>query len=390
MMKKKLIIFLALVTAFSSALPLMNLASKGAINRLQRAIRVTPLDALPSILAKQLLDTAPIVHALNRLSWKSGIHAGGDQVVVGKNGWMHLGDAYADSITSHRRGEMAADRLAAAAVSDNIRAWQAWLREHGVDTFTIVVAPDKQSVYPETTPDWVQTATRRRVDDLFSGTASNVFLDPLKNLSQAKAAAGHDLYYKTDSHWNYLGGAYAFQALGRHLKAQSGAAAGEWHWPTDAPPLVTRVRHQLGKDQARLIGVTAAASDTAPVVQLEGLVTRRPQVLDFDTGRPLQRRPSQDASRTLRSVLHIRNAEAKNQQKVVWAHDSFGAGMAPFMHASFADLVELNIREALSPDRPRLVDIVQDWKPSHVIITVVERNALLSVMNTPAPRASSR
>jgi alginate O-acetyltransferase complex protein AlgJ len=88
----------------------------------------------------------------------------------------------------------------------------------------VVIAPNKQSIYPEALRDGAAYA-RSRLDDVLDRLAPGtraMFVDPRAELRAAKSRRAVPVYYRTDSHWNDLGAFIAYQKIVAAL-AQAGA-----------------------------------------------------------------------------------------------------------------------------------------------------------------------
>jgi len=94
-----------------------------------------------------------------------------------------------------------------------------WAEENGA-AFLLVVAPDKTSIYPEFTPDWMAPVDAASVTDQFLGYLAEKgdveFLDLRPALFEAKKG-GQPLYHRDDTHWNQLGGFAGYAAISRRL-----------------------------------------------------------------------------------------------------------------------------------------------------------------------------
>jgi alginate O-acetyltransferase complex protein AlgJ len=79
--------------------------------------------------------------------------------------------------------------------------------------WSCLVAPDKESVYPEHLPVEVEPVARRPVHEFLevAGETGAPVAYALGWLERAKA--GPDLYVKTDTHWNYRGSYVAYRAF---------------------------------------------------------------------------------------------------------------------------------------------------------------------------------
>jgi hypothetical protein len=110
----------------------------------------------------------------------------------------------------------------------DLQAWQKllehrrdWLAARGVK-YLFVLAPDKQSVYPEYLPAWLKhLGGRTKADQFFHymkahSTVEVIDLRPALIAGKATAPT----YLKTDTHWNPFGSFLASQEVVRSLRAR--------------------------------------------------------------------------------------------------------------------------------------------------------------------------
>ena len=139
-------------------------------------------------------------------------------VIVGRDGWLFYGGGR--MIDNHRGTSLFS--------TNNLRAWQEllearrdWLARRGI-RYLFVVAPNKESIYPEQLPDWLATpGPTRKLDQFLSHmrTRSTVeVLDLRPALLEAKLAGR--AYLLTDSHWNARGAFAGYQAVLRAIGRQ--------------------------------------------------------------------------------------------------------------------------------------------------------------------------
>jgi len=136
------------------------------------------------------------------------------QVVIGKNGWLF----YAPGLDDFRGLRKFSDtqleqwRIALETKRD-------WLASYGVD-YLFVVAPDKQTIYPEYVPDKYTRVTKDNLLDqlinYLSKTSDIKILDLRPALLAQKSS--QLLYYPDDTHWNDLGAYIAYSAVLEHLQ----------------------------------------------------------------------------------------------------------------------------------------------------------------------------
>lgn len=301
------------------------------------------------------------------LLYPLGISIAPRQVIIGQQGWLHLGDQYAQTVSDDRRLAEATDLEHARQIADASEAWASYLKNQGVKMFLILVGPNKSSIYPESLPAWAKPAEGNPTDSLFAA-ASRHHVDLRQALRTARHTQPEALYFSTDTHWNFLGAGAAFQAFAEHASRIDQTIV----WPPANDYLLSRSLKHPGGDLANFLRMSDTLSD--PVPMTIGVEKPLPtQQLDFDTREVRYQGPNGATDTQLRPLL-VKSPQALNQRKVLWLRDSFGTALSPTMAATFSEVVQLHWSEALKPGG-RLVQLVENWKPDYVFITVVERDA---------------
>nr|WP_279343518.1 hypothetical protein [Fundidesulfovibrio terrae] len=135
-------------------------------------------------------------------------------VAVGKDGWLFLArDRTIDVLEEHRAvNPLSEAQLQGLAAGFEER--RKWLAERGIK-YLVVVAPNKDTIYPEYLPDaYRQEGKISRMDQVMEYINSKTSLDVLDlrpALLEAKKAA--QVFYSTDSHWNAYGAFPGYQAV---------------------------------------------------------------------------------------------------------------------------------------------------------------------------------
>lgn len=154
----------------------------------------------------------------NRL--RSGVFAtsGEDSVVLGKDGWLFYASTLADYTG---QDPMTPQELQAAA--GNLALMAEYRAQAGKD-FLFVIAPNKNSLYPQYMPSMPQFSSSRNAQSLLAllGETEVTTVDLYALFSQAETP----LYFATDSHWNSQGAALAADAINEALGVNSTYAAG--------------------------------------------------------------------------------------------------------------------------------------------------------------------
>lgn len=132
-------------------------------------------------------------------------------VVTGKDGFLFLGNGYADVLDKSSGTFMITDEEIIQ-FTEKLYALQNWYENQGIK-FVMTIAPNKHSIYKEKLPNWAaydgDTVTDRIIVQSKRYDINLVDLRPA--LLEAKASENRLLYQKTDTHWNMLGASYGYE-----------------------------------------------------------------------------------------------------------------------------------------------------------------------------------
>lgn len=307
-----------------------------------------------------------------------GISTDPTQVIIGKNGWLFLGDMYEKTLSDDRKPATETDQMTAKDIQTSNAAWNIYLSNQGVKLFRVMIGPNKGTIYPEKMPRWAVPASLNPTDALLEADSGNFYVDLRPALREAKQKIKEDLYYKTDTHWNTIGAGVAFKEFAR----QVAPAAPGLSWPADNLYEVARVTPRNGGDLASFLRMSPNLGDVDPAIKVFDLPLSITQ-LDFETGKVLGTGPNVAIDFSTRPLL-VKSSGALNNKKVLWLRDSFGTSLSPLMAATFSDVIQLHWREALKPGGS-FAKLVDDWQPDYVFVTVVERNARAAVFTLMPP-----
>jgi len=242
-----------------------------------------------------------------------------NKVVVGQNGWLFTGDMM---MVDHYLGMEKFTPV-------QLKSWQTllekrrdWLAARGIK-YLFIVPPDKQTIYPEFLPAWLQNAapanreTKLEQFLKYMHEHSTVeILDLRGPLLAAKTNA--PLYLLNDTHWNSFGGFVAGREIIQNLS----------RWLPDLPPLrladFTWTNAQAtGGDLARMLGSTAPEKN----------------YFQFDPGPRLPVLRTNE-NRAYKSNWGIKTVYTEDnpgplRRKIVMFHDSYGLALRPFLGLSF-------------------------------------------------------
>lgn len=354
-MKKLVIVFFATALALLMIAPVINTVT--AISSPQTTFKywrknLYNLDFASQAMAKQL--------------YPLGISTDPEKVVVGSEGWLYLGDGYAKSISTKRDGYSAAEDASLQSIADNIASWNTWFGEHGVKVFRVVIGPDKDSIYPEHLPAWAAHTTPSSMDVLLSKSSSNLLIYPKNALREAKSLFPTALYYKTDTHWNVIGGSIAFKALVASMATAEPALA----WPPQVTADDLIVSDKTGGDLAAFLRIRSVLHDNEVTFRHYAAAPLPVEQREFFTGKAIESMGSTDVLGLTTATL-VTSPEALNNKRVLWLRDSYGTAMATLMAATFRETLQLHHNRA---SQQMLTELLDKFKPEYVVVTHVERD----------------
>jgi alginate O-acetyltransferase complex protein AlgJ len=272
-------------------------------------------------------------------------------VVIGNNGWLYYKMTPPLFTQSLSEADLAQWR-------SYLERRQAWLAARGIK-YLFVVAPDKDSVYPEFLPYVSRPPPRELpVDQLvryLRETHSSVDILSLREpLIAAKTREREPLYYKQDGHWNSLGAWYGYEAIIRNLA--------KW-FPALNPKPRADYRLAFAPDDSRDIGMQAALFDygapVGPVLQPLAPLAAQKQPLAFP-GLP---RPS----------FMTKLPNPGNLPSAIMIRDSFTTSLAPYLSESFSRISYLWPGFDSMKNEKTIAGAILDEKPDVFIEERIQR-----------------
>ncbi len=239
-------------------------------------------------------------------------------VLTGQEGWLYY--------TGDR---MIEEYIGATLFTDaQLREWQRVLEvrrdalaRRGIQ-YLFVIAPNKQTIYPEHLPNWLQRSGATTKLDQFvahMGTHSTV---PILNLrdSLLRAKSWQRVYPRTDTHWNDCGAFIATQQIIEKLAEKFPDL--KPHSP-DAYKLT--VRSGPGCDLAVMLGQENTIPDDHYLLE------------PLPPLQPLQKVPAPEllAGRWAPDTVPIVTENPREKHSLVMFRDSFGLPLMPFLGQHF-------------------------------------------------------
>jgi hypothetical protein len=315
----------------------------------------------------QAYNIDPILSGLGSLGNILGISIDPSSVYHGKNGWLFLGNKFNQTLIKKINGESSFEGQIQQ-VDKSINSWSNYLNSIDCKRFYILIAPDKESIYPEYMPDWYESNPNQIPKKLLSLNPS-IYIDAFAKIRSEKEKNTNLLYFKTDTHWNELGAYFAFRALEEKSKSNNDGLI----WPSDK--LEFEQYPRAPGDLSRFQRSGEFLNDTKVTIKNNSINNYNIIESLYSSGKTIYLGKNKPIDSPQENVL-IKSPDALNNKKVVWLRDSFGTAMSKLMAVTFSETLQVH-HGRVSPNEIR--KIISAYKPDYVIVTVVERNAMSKV-----------
>jgi hypothetical protein len=281
------------------------------------------------------------------------------EAVLGTDGWLYYTGPVSEKLLDrHVRGR---DPFS----QDELERWRRLLldrtrhfRSIGAK-YVFVIAPNKESIYPEHLPSWIGPRLGpSRVDQLLAYLKSVpevTVIDLRSSLIADKKAA--TLYYKTDTHWNTRGAYTAYREIARTLEPDFPGLAVK-SWASFNP----RVIELQGMDVTTMIGLGRETSDAG--FEIDHSACTEPRPVSIPIPKALQSRMTAPAYAT--------RCDAPGNINAVTFHDSFGWALVPFFEESFRSTANFSATEGKNDTVG--YDMPEKLKANLVVEIMVERS----------------
>jgi len=254
------------------------------------------------------------------------------EAVLGTDGWLYYTGPVSEKLLDrHVRGRDPYSQ-------DELARWRRLLLDRtrhfrGIGAqYVFVIAPNKESVYPEHLPGWIGPRLGpSRLDQLLAYLQSVpevAVIDLRSALIADKTAA--TLYYRTDTHWNTRGAYTAYREIARVLEPDFPGLAVK-SWGSLNPKAVER----QGMDIAKMIGLGGESRDAG--FEIDHGACTEPRPLSIAIPKALLSKMTAPA--------YITQCNAPGNINAVIFYDSFGLALVPFLEDSFSSTANFSITE---------------------------------------------
>jgi hypothetical protein len=235
-------------------------------------------------------------------------------ISIGKENWLfYTPDVnYIDSVNAQGFSDSELEQI-----RNNLIGIQKEFEKRGIK-FYFLVAPNKQSIYPEFLPSYMKKVRPdSRLDQLsrFLEKEEKInFINPKKELIEAKKEK--NVYLKYDTHWNYFGAFTVYQKLFQRINGDFKEIKAK-----DLKDFETKTRTAPNNDLAQQMGVSGKYKE---------------EELVFENKKPQTKIVLEDCPKIF-TLCPIRVFEVDNSKlpKMLMFRDSFGTGLIPFMAEHF-------------------------------------------------------
>jgi hypothetical protein len=285
---------------------------------------------------------------IKKFSDKSSV----DDVTFGQDGWLFLGSVKPGY---HKLDDPMGDVMNINLFSDkeledfarSLMTIKNWLNNKGIE-YIYVISPSKHTVYFEKLPKYItklnsESATDQLVSYLQKNTDVLV-VDLRKILLEEKKK--HQVYFKTDTHWNHYGANVAQFEIINKIKPLF--------------PAEKLIPVLLSDSQFNIVTTTG---DLAVMAEIENSVEDSPQPVFENTCTPVNEQPKAKGTETLTMVCDTQKLNA------VIFRDSFFSALQPYFSRYFNR--STYIWEAMN--YTSLVKYVEQEQPDIVIDEMIER-----------------
>lgn len=285
---------------------------------------------------------------INSFSSKASVN----DVTAGKAGWLFLGSIkpgyqeYGDPIGDAMNANLFTEHQLEV-FAQSIVTTKNWLADQGIK-YVYVIAPNKHTIYFENLPEYIkkknkESSTDQLVTYLNKNTDINV-IDLRKALLKAKEK--HQVYFKTDTHWNQYGANAAQFEIMKRIQGL---------FPAQIAPFTL--------DDSQFEILSKAGGDLAQFAKMENVTEDNPSPI-FNTG-------CTPINKTLgykKREAHTTECTTQQLNAVIFG-DSFHLALKPYLSRQFNRATYL--RESINYSS--LIKYIKQENPDIIIEEVAER-----------------
>jgi hypothetical protein len=243
-------------------------------------------------------------------------------VVVGRDGWLFLDgriNEATDPIADARHVRpLSPEQVEVVATRFITR--RDWLAALGIG-YVVIIPPNKETVYADKLPPGFEAlagpSPLDQVSARLKGTGIE-FIDLRNDYAEARRQ-GKDVYYKTDTHWNWLGAAMAYTRLMKAVQRQTPGVDPALLEPTPLEAFERQAVSTRGYGLAKMLGLADVMGEDSVRYDLRAM---RAELTSLD---PLNKH----------SVSRLADPR---RPRAVMLHDSFSIPLMPYISEHFSSV----------------------------------------------------
>jgi len=282
------------------------------------------------------------------------------KVVIGKDGWLFFNE---NNMIGDFMGQVSYSRKEVGNMVSAFRE-RAGISRYFGSKYLFVLAPNKQSIYPEYLPDHIRYAKGISKAEKLIKVLKAMSVVPIVDLRDDIRGVKREfdpLYLLKDTHWNQRGAFLAYKCVMKKLQ--------EFQWVPEVDSLtkemltITMVRSKRG-DLAEMIGMKDVMPENTEFLAVKNAQATR----DSDFMKYLSKQSARYITDSRRPIV-MKNP--RGNYNVVLFRDSFSTDMIPYYAESFKRMVIFY--EPFNADL--LADLMKntDFRPDVVIEEMIER-----------------
>ena len=320
--------------------------------------RLMGKEELVPVLNKLLLDSEKV----SRFDLSKGL--------IGKNEWIFLGNDYSRVIDKHCQENFPLDNYEFQSSINKIDLLKNTTEGLG-GTYVLFIAPDKHNIYCDELPQWLgdtcknsEIYTRKLINKIKDETSVDVVYPALELKLQISKG---QLFHKSDTHWNLLGGKVGFVALMRDMERLGFIRDFQEISLMD----LKQIRNEKLGDLAHILALPSGykiSKDFDYVFQRpDQLLVRWKEVNRKEELKPFT---VSSGSAPSKFYAYMENESAMYRTKLLVLCDSFNNAMSPYFNLYFSNVMYVSRRSSMDEK----IRAIQKFKPMLVINEIVERD----------------
>ncbi len=290
------------------------------------------------------------------------------KVIIGKNDWYFYNEIHGNAY----RGILRFNKQELSEFRKEIYYRNNFLSKRGIKYYFVIV-PTKYSVYSEYLPYYFKPLNPQTMADqitnLFKNDTNINIIDIRQAIRNAKIKTNLRLYYKTDSHWNFAGGFFGYQAIINYIKR-------------DFPKI-----YQTKFEDYNIDSVEFAKGDLAKFLSLENILSENKIIFTpkFKSNVTNGEKHNYDCGnfKDTANFEKVKINKSSHGPKAIFVVDSYNHGLENFMPESFHKCVFIwdnweyklneNIVESEKPDA--MFTIIAECQLKEILKNLSYKNA---------------